>query len=481
MACTHCEKLTRMVAELERRVKTLIDIRKTEDLIDSMLPNSPEAKLPANESPLEQALSPSTSGPHKPRPAIGTSMGNWETQDNKRKKRGRNSSRIASPPVPLANRFGPLGILQEEQVSTPKAKRHRSASRAANEHEGPGSPSHRGGYSTPARPHRLRQGVPHFTPSPSRTTRTTIRAPIQPDQTIVQQDSRRLRYANTTSTSAEATHCPSTLRGANAANTREANTASIVTEADLGPERGVITANPNNPRTGRITTDKAIVGNANTSPQMATILIGDAMTAHVKLAKTENLCLRNTSVEVLSSKIQTILKNKTNNPKIIIHAGSFDILHKKTGSEILKRHFTQLLNALNRHQDVSISGPIACFRRGQEAFSRLLSFNTWLASACFAHKRRFIDNFNVFWNCADRFQADGLHPNRRGSRLLTANIRHALLITSNSENKLQTSSCKDTGPAQSLPPTLNSTVIELLTASHHELSVIDSHPEESFV
>ena len=108
---------------------------------------------------------------------------------------------------------------------------------------------------------------------------------------------------------------------------------------------------------------------------------------------------------------------------------------KKTGSEILKKHFTQLLNTLNRYQDISISGPIACFRRGKEIFSRLLSFNTWLASVCLAHKRRFIDNFNVFWNCADRFKADGLHPNRRGSRLLTANISHALLTTSNSQNQ----------------------------------------------
>ena len=129
-----------------------------------------------------------------------------------------------------------------------------------------------------------------------------------------QQYHRIAQYANTTSTSAEASHSPLALRGANAASTSlesidagsqiEANTASIGTEANHSPAREAIIVYPNNPRTGPITTDKAIVWNANTTPQMATILVGDAMTEHVKLAKTENLCLSNTSVEELSSEIQ---------------------------------------------------------------------------------------------------------------------------------------------------------------------------------
>ena len=57
--------------------------------------------------------------------------------------------------------------------------------------------------------------------------------------------------------------------------------------ANHSPAREAVIANPNNPRTGPIATDKAIVGNANTNPEIATILVGDAMTEHVKLAKTE--------------------------------------------------------------------------------------------------------------------------------------------------------------------------------------------------
>ena len=89
------------------------------------------------------------------------------------------------------------------------------------------------------------------------------------------------------------------------------------------------------------------------------------MTKHVKLAKADNICLSNTSVEDLSSVIPEILKDKPNHTKIVIHTSSFDILHKKTGTETLKKHFIKLLNTLTEHQDVSISGPIACYRRGK--------------------------------------------------------------------------------------------------------------------
>ena len=60
MACTDCEKLAKKITELELKVKTLIEIRDTEDFIDSLLPNSPEAKLLAGEKPLKLPLNPSS-------------------------------------------------------------------------------------------------------------------------------------------------------------------------------------------------------------------------------------------------------------------------------------------------------------------------------------------------------------------------------------------------------------------------------------
>lgn len=61
-----------------------------------------------------------------------------------------------------------------------------------------------------------------------------------------------------------------------------------------------------------------------------------------------------------------------------------------------------------------------------ESFTGLLALNTWLTSACLSHGIKFIDNFNIFWNCKDRFQHYGFHPNIPGSRLPGANLSHVL-------------------------------------------------------
>ena len=142
--CVSCLNLKKKIT-LEARVSSLYQIYNGEQFLDGIAAKTNLADKPC---------SPPASGPDEPWPALGTkpkrpsaastSNGKWiSTQDKKRKKRGRNSSRIASPPVPLGNRFASLGTLQDEQLSIPKAKRHRSASRAANEHKGPGSLTHR--------------------------------------------------------------------------------------------------------------------------------------------------------------------------------------------------------------------------------------------------------------------------------------------------------------------------------------------------
>ncbi|KAL7386867.1 hypothetical protein ABVT39_014955 [Epinephelus coioides] len=165
-----------------------------------------------------------------------------------------------------------------------------------------------------------------------------------------------------------------------------------------------------------------------TSDHPDTILIGDSITKHVRMAKTENLTVSDTSFRELTELLPVILSTHPSNRRIIIHAGSFDILRRKTGSEILKKDFFLLLEKLSdcQSQNVFISGPIPILGKGIKSFTRLLALNTWLTSTCFTHGIKFIDNFNIFWNCKDRFQRDGIHPNITGCRLLGANLRHAL-------------------------------------------------------
>ena len=45
---------------------------------------------------------------------------------------------------------------------------------------------------------------------------------------------------------------------------------------------------------------------------------------------------------------------------------------------------------------------------GAGRFSRILSLNTWLQSACRIHNIGFIDNFNLFWSRLSLFRTDGM-------------------------------------------------------------------------
>ena len=149
--------------------------------------------------------------------------------------------------------------------------------------------------------------------------------------------------------------------------------------------------------------------------------------------------------------------------KVTIHAGSFYILRKKTGSEILKNDPYLLLEKLSDYklQDVLISGPIPTLVKDSTPFLRLLGLNKGLTLACFTHGIKFIVNFNIFWNCKDCFNLDGVHPNITGSRLLGANLRHALGMPYPNKNvwiSAKDSAHKQTAcflrPHQDLTPTL---------------------------
>lgn len=166
----------------------------------------------------------------------------------------------------------------------------------------------------------------------------------------------------------------------------------------------------------------------NKAKRIDTILLGDFITRQVEMARTENLTLNNTSVREVAAMLPDIISTRPHIKKIVIHAGSFDILRNKSGSETLKKDFLFLLETLKKlHSGVSfISGPIPTLGRGCESFSRLIGLSTWLSSACLEQQVGFIDNFNIFWNIKSRFMPDGIHPNNLGSRHLGSNIRHTI-------------------------------------------------------
>lgn len=180
------------------------------------------------------------------------------------------------------------------------------------------------------------------------------------------------------------------------------------------------------------------------------LLIGDTITENVEILGTQILTMTDASVKELTELLPEIICAHPKDSKIIIHTGSHDVLKRRTGSEILKKDFSQLLHLIIQHDPsrVAISGPIPTVGKRSEAFSRLLNLNSWLTSECSNNGIQFIDNFNVFWNCKDHFQRDEIHPNRLGTRRLAANLNFAISMFG--EASAQTKVKAETRPANTI-------------------------------
>lgn len=159
-----------------------------------------------------------------------------------------------------------------------------------------------------------------------------------------------------------------------------------------------------------------------TGPQ--TLIVGDTAVKHLRSMCSENmkvLCFPKDMVPDLTARIPDIVASNPTAKKIILHAGMNDIVNRQ--SEVLKQHFTALLNTLSSLDvEVCISGPLPPVRRGAERFSRLMALSRWLSTASEVHSMYFLDNFNFFWDRKHLFKRDGLFLNRPGVKLFLSNV-----------------------------------------------------------
>ncbi|CAI5670161.1 unnamed protein product [Oreochromis niloticus] len=147
----------------------------------------------------------------------------------------------------------------------------------------------------------------------------------------------------------------------------------------------------------------------------------DSIVRNVQMRGALTLSFPGATVVDIVDRIPNILASHPQANRLIIHIGTNDI--PKQQSELLKLDFLQLFSLLGQLQvSALISGPTPTCGRGIGRFSRLLSLNTWLSSACVSHGVGFINNFKAFWERRHLFGADGLHLNAWGRRLLSANL-----------------------------------------------------------
>lgn len=157
-----------------------------------------------------------------------------------------------------------------------------------------------------------------------------------------------------------------------------------------------------------------------------TLIVGDSVIRNLRFFNATIHCLPGATVQVILEKLPGLLRSLPSSiTRVIVHVGSNDTSRRT--SELTKKDFNKLFSLLQScGKEVFISGPIPTLGRGAARFSRILYLSTWLQSACRAHDTGFIDNFNLFWNRSSFFKADGLHPNRLGSRMLAANFQYAV-------------------------------------------------------
>lgn len=157
----------------------------------------------------------------------------------------------------------------------------------------------------------------------------------------------------------------------------------------------------------------------------ATIIIGDSTVRYVSVNNAHTVVFPGATVAVITEKIQEVMTSFPAADSLIVHAGTNDV--RKQQSELLKRDFIQLFGVLKHlHYSVSISGPTPSPGHGPGRFSRLLSLNSWLQSACRTHNVNFINNFDLFWQRNNLFAVDGLHLNFAGARALSSNFSYCI-------------------------------------------------------
>ena len=156
-------------------------------------------------------------------------------------------------------------------------------------------------------------------------------------------------------------------------------------------------------------------------------IIGDSIVKHISSPNTITHCFPGaTTTDVIEKFPGVVSSLPLTVEKIVLHVGCNDTSCRR--SIETQSNFQHLIEmAISCERVVYLSGPIPTFGRGSESFSRIIHLNSWLSSYCISKKVNYIDNFNLFWNRSELFSHDGLHPSRLGSRVLSDNLRHAVL------------------------------------------------------
>ncbi|XP_037391517.1 uncharacterized protein LOC119262642 [Pygocentrus nattereri] len=171
-------------------------------------------------------------------------------------------------------------------------------------------------------------------------------------------------------------------------------------------------------------TAKATASPPAEEPVKGTLVIGDSIVRHVKLATplgapaARVICLPGARAPDISGNLRLLANRRYS--RVVIHVGANDIRLRQ--SEVTKANIKEVVKqAQTLSEEVICSGPIP-MRRGDEAYSRLSSLNRWMSKWCTDNHVGFIDNWLMFEGKPGLLGRDGVHPTRDGAALLSCSI-----------------------------------------------------------
>lgn len=149
------------------------------------------------------------------------------------------------------------------------------------------------------------------------------------------------------------------------------------------------------------------------------------MVRHVHISGCHTSCHPGALVKDINTSALQQLCQRPSVSTVMVDVGSNDL--KQQMSEKLKVDFVSLIDSvLNTNKQCIISGPLPSPHFGDVKFSRLRQLHIWFKGYCCSRGIPYVDNFTTFYNRAELFKHDRLHPNNTGSHLLSTNIELTL-------------------------------------------------------
>ena len=152
----------------------------------------------------------------------------------------------------------------------------------------------------------------------------------------------------------------------------------------------------------------ATYNNCMVSSNPEILIVGDSIVRHLTLPGAITYCLSGGKVIDLIELITTLIDLHPTVNFALTHVGVNDVMARNSFESLGRRCI--------------MSGPIPNLSKNSERFSRLFSLHHWLKNFCSAAGYDFISNFDYFWTNSRLYRADGVHPNRKGAKQLTANF-----------------------------------------------------------